>query len=391
MNRKDFSEIGHTGGKVTFTIVCDEGGHVSYQIGYSHSSPRPASLVGIYAHPDGFACGSIVMGGIGDPWNTPPFPNCIAVMMASDSQGKFGHECPECKKHFRSESIPARFPLTCPYCGARAESYHFLTPPQKSYISHYIESFHSAIYETSPGSTNEVIIDMNSIADSITDKPRPDFYYTSTAQQTEFNCSVCNSYNDIRGRYGYCASCGWRNTAEFQRVALERIRGKLVGGDLSPSDTVKQSVSEFDSAARDYVDQLTRLVPMKESRKNQLERLLFHNLDKFDELLKACFDINLLKGMSANRDFVRKMFYHRHVYEHDGGVATQRYVEESGDSNIEKGYLIRETLENANKLIGCLNRMISTFESDFHEMYEPHPFCIEVESHRKKRMNNRNA
>jgi len=57
------------------------------------------SLVGIYAHPDGFACGNIVMGGIGDPWNAPPFPNCIAVMMASDSQGRFGHECPECKKN----------------------------------------------------------------------------------------------------------------------------------------------------------------------------------------------------------------------------------------------------------------------------------------------------
>lgn len=129
MNRKDFSEIGHTGGKATFTIVCDEDGRISYQVGYSSSSPRPMTLVGIYAHPDGFACGNIVMGGIGDPWNSPPFPNCIAVMMASDSQGKFGHECPECKKHFRSENIPAKFPSTCPYCGVRADSYG--NPPEK--------------------------------------------------------------------------------------------------------------------------------------------------------------------------------------------------------------------------------------------------------------------
>lgn len=391
MNRKDFSEIGHTGGKATFTIVCDADGHVSYQIGYSHSSPRPMSLVGIYAHPDGFACGNIVMGGIGDPWNAPPFPNCIAVMMASDSQGRFGHECPECKKHFRSEGIPARFPLTCPYCGVRADSYHFLTPPQKSYISHYIESLNTAIYEATPSSTSEVVIDMNAIADSITDEPIPDFYYTSTVQQTEFNCSACNSYNDIRGRYGYCASCGWRNTAESQKVAIERIRSQLVSGDLSPTDAVKQSVSEFDSAARDYVDQLISLVPMKGSRKNQLERLLFHNLDKFDELMRDCFDINLLKGMTADRDFVKKMFFRRHVYEHNGGVATQRYAEESGDSDIEQGELIRETVENTNKLIGCLNRMISTLERDFHEMFEPVSFCIEIENERKKRMSERNA
>ncbi len=391
MTREDFSEIGHTGGKVTFTIVCNEDGHVRYQIGYSHSAPRPASLVGIYAHPDGFACGNIVMGGIGDRWSPPPFPNCIAVMMASDSQGKFGHECPSCKKHFRSENIPSRFPLTFPYFGLRRDSYYSLTPPQKSYISHYIQKLHTAIYEAEPGSTREVVIDMDVLADSITEEPRPDFYYTSIAQQTEFRCSACNSYNDIRGRYGYCSSCGWRNSAELQRVALEKIRERLVSGELSPSDVVKQSVSEFDSAARDYVDQLITHVPMKVSRKNQLERLLFHNLDKFEELLANCFDIDLLRGMSADRAFVKKMFFRRHVYEHDGGVATQRYVEESGDVVLAKGDLIRETADNAHKLIGCLNRMISTFESDFQELYKPDAFCIEIEKERRKRVGKRNA
>ncbi len=391
MNREDFSEIGHTGGKVTFTIVCDRDGQVRYQTSYSHSSPRPAGLVGIYAHRDGFPCGNIVMGGIGSPWNAPPLPNCIAVMMASDSQGKFGHECPNCKKHFRSESIPATYPLTCPYCGVRAKSFHFLTPPQKSYISHYTGSLRTAISKAEPGSTNEVIIDMDTIADSITDEPRPDFYYTSTTQQTEFNCSACNRYNDIRGKYGYCSSCGWRNSAEFQRVALKKIRDRLVSGELSPSDAVKDSVSEFDSAARDFVDQLISRVPMKESRRNQFERLLFHNLDKFDDLLRVCFDINLLRAMPTDRDFVKKMFFRRHVYEHDGGVATQRYVEESGDVGIEKGDLIRETPENAHRLIGCLNRMISTFENDFHEMFKPEALCIEIEKDRRKRMGEGNA
>jgi len=164
-----------------------------------------------------------------------------------------------------------------------------------------------------------------------------------------------------------------------------------VSGELSPSDAVKQSVSEFDSAARDYVVQLISHAPMKESRRNQLERLLFHNLDKFEELLRDCFDINLLHGMTPDRAFVRKMFFRRHVYEHDGGVATQRYVEESGDVDVEKGDLIRETAENAHKFIGCLNRMISTIESDFHEMFKPEEFCIGIEKDRRKRIGKRNA
>ena len=151
------------------------------------------------------------------------------------------------------------------------------------------------------------MIDMNSIADAVSEDPRPDFYYTSTTQQTEFMCADCNSYNDIRGRYGYCASCGCRNTAESQRIALDGVRNQIKEGVLSPMDAVKKAVSEFDSAARDYVEQLISRVPMKESRINQLKQLLFHNLDKFDEIMKACFGINLLIGMEGEQ------FYKKNV------------------------------------------------------------------------------
>ena len=391
MRRKDFSEIGHTGGKATFTVKCDKNGHISYQIGYSHSSPDPISLVGVYAHPDGFACGNIKIGGIGQPWNPPPFPNCIAVLMASDSHGNFGHECPECHKHFRTDNIPATFPLTCPYCGLRAESYHYLTPPQKSYIRHYVGLLLKGCEDVSPDSISKIVIDMNEVADAVSDKPRPDFYYTSTTQQTEFLCTECNSYNDIRGRYGYCASCGCRNTAQSQRKSLDEVRDQLVKGLISPMDAVKKAVSEFDSAARDYIEQFVYRVPMKESRRNQLKQLLFHNLDKFDEMMNSFFGINLLKGMDADRKFIRKMFFRRHVYEHDGGVATPRYVRESGDQEIEEGILIRETAENAHKLIGYLNRMIKTLDTDFNEIFPPEPFCIQIEKDRQSRIRRNDA
>jgi hypothetical protein len=273
----------------------------------------------------------------------------------------------------------------------RSESFHFLTPPQQSYIAHYVKSLNTALFEVSAGSLTEIVINMDEIADSVTDGPRPDFYYSSTTQQTEFRCSACSSYNDIRGRYGYCASCGWRNTAESQKAVLSKIRDQLKNEVLSASDAVKHSVSEFDSTARDFVNQLVTRVPMKESRSKQFEGLLFHNLDKFHELLTLCFDIDLLKGMSSDHDFIRMMFFRRHVYEHDGGVTTKRYVERSGDSQAEEGILIRETTENAHKFIGCLNRMISTLEKDFHEIFKPEPFCIKIENERKARINKKNA
>jgi len=90
--------------------------------------------------------------------------------------------------------------------------------------------------------------------------------------------------------------------------------------------------------------------------------------------------------MDSDRKFIRKMFFRRHVYEHDGGVATARYVRESGDQDIEEGILIRETADNAHKLIGHLNRMIKTLDSDFNEFFPLEPFCIQIEKDRQSRM-----
>ena len=62
------------------------------------------------------------------------------------------------------------------------------------------------------------------------------------------------------------------------------------------------------------------------------------------------------------------MFQRRHVYEHEAGVATRRYIEESGDNSITEGTLIRETRENAHRLAGCVIRMASNLEAGFSEI-----------------------
>ena len=95
--------------------------------------------------------------------------------------------------------------------------------------------------------------------------------------------------------------------------------------------------------------------------------------------------------MDSDRKFIRRMFLRRHVYEHDGGVATARYVRESEDQDIEVGMLIRETAENAHKLIGYLNRMIKVLDSEFNEIFPPEQFCIQIEKDRQARMKKRNA
>lgn len=53
----DFREVAHCGGKVTFEIRTDENGVRAFSVGYCGSSPNPMSLFGVYALPQGIACG----------------------------------------------------------------------------------------------------------------------------------------------------------------------------------------------------------------------------------------------------------------------------------------------------------------------------------------------
>jgi hypothetical protein len=77
----------------------------------------------------------------------------------------------------------------------------------------------TCISELQAGERREIVIDMDVAGDRESAEPKPEFYYAERAQQTEFNCAKCGGYNDVRGRFAYCGSCGWRNNRESLRQA----------------------------------------------------------------------------------------------------------------------------------------------------------------------------
>jgi hypothetical protein len=85
VNTREFEEIGHTGGTVTFHVVTGADGRRGYQVGYQHSRPVAVSMFGLYALPQGVVAAPLPMGGIGDKWPQPPVPGCFPVFIASDS------------------------------------------------------------------------------------------------------------------------------------------------------------------------------------------------------------------------------------------------------------------------------------------------------------------
>jgi hypothetical protein len=385
---EDFQEIAHCGGRVTIQISCDAQNQRSYALGFTHSRPTPASWIGIYVQaPHGNPVADFRMGGMGQEFDPPPPQGCYPVFLGSDSRQCWGHQCPRCQGYFRNGVHPAIYPLTCPYCGLRADACQFLTDAQRIYVQHYVNILLEGLEaDMDPGTDRELVIDMDAIADRGSGQPRPAFYHTSESQQTRYKCDHCNDFNDIRGKYGYCASCGWRNNIQSLRSTFSTMRDRLNDGHASAADTVKSAVSEFDACCRDLTTQIRKRIPMKPGRKADLERLIFHDLDSAGvSLLKTMFEIDILRGMDGERSFLRMMMHRRHVFEHNAGVADQRYLKESGDADIREGALIRETQANAHRLVGVLARMTENFDADFHEIFKPTDWPINYHRQRQAR------
>lgn len=370
---EDFTEIAHCGGQATFAVRCDEAGRMSIAAGFRGSSPTPMAMVTIYATvPQGFPVSDVKMGGIGQAFEPPCPEGCMAVFLGSDSHGRWGHQCPRCRGYFRNGHHPAIYPLTCPYCGLKSDAFHFLTEAHVRYVKHYIATYYEAIdADLEPGTDKEFVIDMDAIAKMDKGAKRPDFYYASETQQTRFECVKCDEFNDIRGLYGYCASCGHRNNVESLNEVFAQLRKGLVDTSTSPSGVVSRAISAFDAACRDVVNQLKTRIPMKPARLKRLERLVFHDIESSTiSEIKAAFEIDLLRGIDIQTmAFLKLMFERRHVFEHNAGVADDRYIQRSGDTGWRVGDLIRETSENAHKLLNTLPILVRNLDDDFHEIF----------------------
>lgn len=366
LNRKtELEEITHTGGKVNFNIKIDADGRIAYNVGLTHSRPTPAALFAVYAIPQGVAVHDIKMGGIGTPWNPPPLPDCFPVFISSDSTGMFGHQCPSCNGYWRA-GLGGKI---CPYCAFTAdEYYHFLTDAQQRYVRQYCEVLSNAL---ASGQSGEHIIDMDSVAEAAgKDCEKPAFYYAEERQQNLFTCNACGKVNDVLGTYAYCSSCGTRNDLQELEKNIQQIRDRINAG--GPYETcVKETVAIFDSFAGHYAKQLLTRVPLTPARKAWIEKSHFHNIGTVSEMFRKVFDIDVLSSIdSEDVSFGTLMFHRRHVYEHKGGEADEKYITDSGDS-VRLKQALRETKETAHRTANFITKIATNLHKGFHEIFPP--------------------
>jgi hypothetical protein len=363
MSKEEFREIAHSGGKVIIRIGPDAQGRRGYQQTWTNDRPVASALFAIYSLAQGVPVCGLPLGGIGSPMPNPPFPGCYMVFIGSDSEGKFGHECPACRGYWR-DGAGTHY---CPYCGIREDVHAFLTTAQQSYIHQYCGKMRELLQEDKDG---EYVIDMDAVADAAgTNVEKPPFYYAEESQQNKFKCNACGSYNDILGVYGYCSRCGTRNDLQqlTERV-IPAIRSRINAGSQNEA-CVKDAVSAFDSLTGQYVSQLLRRVPLTQARRNRLDGKRFQNLQQVRQDLNEVFGFDIGDGVSdADFDFAKLMFHRRHVYEHKGGEADEKYIADSGDTAVRVKQALQETQESAHRTASLVVKMASNLHRRFHEI-----------------------
>ena len=379
MQKKEFQEIGHTGGKVNFNVVTDAEGRRQYQVGWTHQSPRPAALFAVWALPQGVAVAGINMGGIGTPWNPPPVPGCFPVFISSDSEGKFGHQCYACRGYWRS----AGSPVMCPYCASTGDRHLFLTEAQERFVAQYCERLRQALADEKDG---EHLIDMDPVADAVgKDAEKPPFYYAEESQQKSFTCPACGAFNDIIGKFCYCSACGMRNDLhELENDTLPKLRARANAGG-GYEFCVADAVGAFDTFVAQYAKELVRRVPLRSARKSRLQRMRFHDLETTAAELKAGFDIDILDGLKPDDvAFATLMFHRRHVYEHNGGVVDEKYLKDSRDTTVRLRQEIHESQASAHRIVGVVAKMAENLNNGFHDIFPPEAELVRRYSERMK-------
>lgn len=367
----DFREIGHCGGQVTFCLSKADSGQLSMSIKWSSNRSNPAAIAGVYALQNGLPVAPIRFGGIGESWSPPPFDGCFTVIIGSDSEGQFGHSCPQCDGYWRGSP----YPNYCPYCGTTVPMNQCLSSAQLKYIREYVDVLAAAVsraHEQLPaGQSRDVVIDMDEVADAVTSETKPDFYFCEEGQQNQFECERCHAFNDIIGRFAYCSVCGGRNDLMEAKKTIDEIRlGIREGGSLPTA--IRNSISFFDSFVSQAVKELLAFVPMTPRRRGKLDGRSFHDFRTVEASLKECLDINISSGLKpTDVELLIKFFHRRHLHEHNGGVVDQRYLAESGDTSVRLRQELREDLAEVHELLNILSRVFSNIHEQFSDILPP--------------------
>jgi hypothetical protein len=360
---EDFEEIAHTGGKIEMGV--------DGSLGMSQTSGHRCAWFVIRASYNGFPLQHVPMVGMGMNFPPGPLPS-ILVFIGSDREGFFGRKCPNCKGYFRT-TIPAD-PCHCSYCGFISPSIKFMTDAQQQYINSYVNNFVQMIK-----THKNVTIDLDEIANGVKSNESK-LFYSENRQQTLTECDICKCEYDILGTFGFCPSCGKRNSLQILMRSLNNLSEKIEKPiypeqerekrDTEWKNIVVSTVSEFDGFGNDIKQQLLK-IPCTIRRKKETEQISFQNLLSAHKSLLENWGVDLFEGISEeDSKFILKMFQKRHLCVHRSGIVDQEYFDKTGDKSLQIGQKIRVRSNEAKRFVSLITNIGNNFFLTYESLYK---------------------
>tara|TARA_R110000868_G_scaffold545_1_gene4026 strand:- start:179 stop:1315 length:1137 start_codon:yes stop_codon:yes gene_type:complete len=362
----EFDEIAHSGGKVNFSVEALPDGRRGIRLSFEHTRGNPVAVYGVYALPPNIPIEEYNFTGIGPGSSSPSIPTSVPVFIVSDIERKFGHKCPDCKEYWRADSHVHY----CPYCGSYGQPHQFLSDAQRKYIRHYIERWDS-LQDLDVGQS--ACINLDEISDAtLKNLKKPEFYISDQRQQTTFKCCACDEEHDILGRFGHCSFCFTRNDSDILRnVAIAEMRQSLDSG-TSPDSVLKLAVSAFENCLRRYRDVLLKHVSLTPRRLDLAQKIGLRKIESIDAVFGTIFDIQLVKAVKIEHtQQFNKMLSRRHVYEHNGGMVDQKYIDDTNDSTVKVGQLIFENRQDVHQFISQIAAVCDALHVGVHTILKP--------------------
>lgn len=316
------------------------------------------------------------------------------VSIPQDEDGFFGRECParDCLAYFKLhggeyETALQGGVLSCPECGVRQDHQTFMTPGQvKRSEAAMRELAHGAMQNALAEAFGGLSRSRRSGAVTIRYTPGltriPNPLPTYVEQQTvrTFTCPNGRHRAVIYDLLTVCPYCGpdtppravlddhlagvGRALGLAEHVPDEHRREVEAAGGVTT--LAERALGGAVAAVQTFAKQLHA-----KSDKPTTSRNPWQSVTRLQEQWQTSFSSNPLAALSADDvRLLRVGFARRHLLEHNGGVADERYVQESGD-NIAIGRrirvkpaFVREFLEAVVRLADALQTPNGASDSD---------------------------
>ncbi len=334
---KEFEEIAHTGGKVTF----DNG-----QIKFEHRNPFPVVMYDILVSMNGIILGRGTFGREPEPQPS------IQVMMGSDKEGFFGYHCPRCENYFRGTHLPSN--IICPYCLYINNALNFLTKNQIKYIELFYNKFIEALENN-----KQVIIDLDELIANLDNNIIKLSAYEERMQSI-LECNICKIKIDYIGMYAGCPGCGRRNNLENFLKEIKNIKENNTDSNKSLSNAIEV----YCGLGSNIKLILENNIPFSNPQMKNFNKIDFQKIIDTNDLFIKLFGIRLFTNEIDNQEFIKLMFQRRHIIAHQGGIADKKYLEKTNDPSARLNQKITLTSDDLIKFLDVLSDNTKKFISE---------------------------